>query len=75
VTGHHTQVSGYTLPEALALLAPLVGIPVEDARDYVLVVITKDGAAAMGASERIPPPLAAEVLRSAADSIAPPDEA
>jgi hypothetical protein len=63
------EVAHYKLGEALALLAPIVGCPVEDARDYVLVVITKDGHGAVGASERLPPALAARVLRASADQL------
>lgn len=63
------EVSEYRLGEALALLAPIVGCPREDARDYVLVVITKDGRGAVGASERLPPALAAQVLRATADAM------
>lgn len=63
------EVASYRLGEALGLLAPIVGCPVEDARDYVLVVIGKGTGAHVGASERLPPALAAQVLRAAADAM------
>lgn len=54
--------SPYPLGEALALLAPVVGCPVEQAQDYTLVVFGQGHEAHVGASERMPPPVAARVL-------------
>jgi hypothetical protein len=59
----------YTLGEVLGLLCPVVGCPRDEAADYIALVLGKDNDVYIGASNRLPPRVAAEVLRSLADGM------
>lgn len=63
------EQAGYPLAEALALLAPVVGCPVDEAREYVLVVFGQDNAAHVGASDKLHPEAIPPLLRYLADSM------
>jgi hypothetical protein len=59
----------YTLGEVLALVAPIVGCPLGEAADYIVIVHGKGDAVHVGSSVRLPPPMVAQVLRSLADEM------
>jgi hypothetical protein len=63
------ESSGYTHRESLALVAPLAGCPLDEARGYVLVVFGQDTTAHVGASSSLPPAAAARALRHVVDAM------
>jgi hypothetical protein len=54
---------------ALAVVAPLVGCPPDEAREYIVIVFGKDNAAYVGATTQMTPLDAAATLRTVADTL------